>query len=70
LLLLARVRQRQGETPAALELERQARTILRHTGQSGQLDRRDGEENFVERESGVRLQPVWLKSEERDGVSE
>ncbi|HOW61861.1 MAG TPA: hypothetical protein P5284_01005 [Candidatus Contendobacter sp.] len=33
LLLLAQVRRRQGETRAAQELARQARTILQHTGQ-------------------------------------
>ena len=33
LLLLAQVRRRQGETRAAQELVRQARTILQHTGQ-------------------------------------
>ncbi len=70
LLLLARVRQRQGEASAALELDRQAQTIIRHTGQYIQTDRRKREEGFLEHESSVRLQQVWLKSDKRDGPSE
>ncbi len=37
LLLLAQVRERQGEARAALNLARQGRTILQHTGQHPQL---------------------------------
>ena len=70
LLLLARVRQRQGDVPAALALEQQARTILRHTGQSPRADRSEQEGGFPQRESSVRLQQSWLKSDERDGPSE
>ncbi len=70
LLTLARVRQRQGDASAALELDRQARTILRHTGQHHRADRCDQERGSLEHESGVCLRQVWLKSEEQDGPFE
>ncbi len=56
LLLLSGVRQRQGDASAALELDRRARTILRHTGQRPWTDRSDRERGSLERESSVRLQ--------------
>jgi len=69
LLLLAQVRQRQGDAPTALELEQRAKTILQHTGQHHQTDRRERAEGSVERKSGVRSGQAGLKSDEQDGAS-
>lgn len=66
LLLLARVRQRQGDAPAALDLEQRAKTILQHTGQRHPADRREQEEGSAEREPGVRSRQAGLKSDEGD----
>lgn len=66
LLLLARVRQRQGDAPAALDLEQRAETILQHTGQRHRADRREGEKDSTEYETGVRSRQAGLKSDEGD----
>ena len=68
--MLARVRQRQGKTPAALELEQRARIILQHTGQHRLANLREREESSVEQESSGRSQRAGLKSDERNGSSE
>lgn len=66
LLLLARVRQRQGDVPGALDLEQRAETILQHTGQRHRAGRREPEEGSAERESGVRSRQAGLKSDVGD----
>ena len=68
LLLLARVRQRQGNASDALELEQRAKTILQHTGQHHWADRREREVGSAERKSGVRSLQAGLKSDEQDGA--
>lgn len=68
LLLLARVRQRQGNASDALELEQRAKTILQHTGQHHWADRREREVGSAERKSGVRSRQAGLKSDEQDGA--
>ena len=70
LLILAQVRQRQGEARAALELARQARTILQHTGQYPQAPGADDSPVSRSANPGVRLRQAGLKSDGRDGSSE
>lgn len=66
LLLLARVRQQQGDVAAALDLEQRAKTILQHTGQRHRAGRREQEESAGDRGSGVRSQQAGLKLDEGD----
>ncbi len=70
LLLLAQVRQRQGDASAAVELEHQAQTILRHTGQYARIGREGRKPGSPERESSVPAQQAGLKSDQWDGPSE
>lgn len=69
LLLLARVRERQGEASAALELDRRARTILQHTGQHAQSPGADESPISGSVNPGVPLRRAGLKSAKRDGSS-
>lgn len=69
LLVLTQVRQRQGEARAALELARQARTILQHTGQYPQTLGADDSPASTSVNPSVRLRQAGLKSDGRDDSS-
>ncbi|MDG4597381.1 MAG: tetratricopeptide repeat protein [Candidatus Contendobacter sp.] len=70
LLLLARVRERQGGASAAQELDRRARTILQHTGQHPQPSGANPSPVSEGVNPGVRLRQAGLKSAKRDSSSQ
>ena len=61
LTLLAQVRERQGDFEGALEAYRQARIIVRHTGQRARLEEDERAIQRLERESSGRLLPGPLE---------
>lgn len=60
--LKARASEERGDGSAAAEFYRQARTIARHTGQRGQVERYDRAIDRLNCKSGVRLQQGRVKS--------